>query len=58
MAKDSKVYEMAEKLLFDLTQLPGDPGVREIVLGRALFRFLGERRNLCVDALLDQLVPR
>jgi hypothetical protein len=46
------VREMAKKLLYDLTQLPGKSSADENRLGRALVRFL-DRPHLSVDALLD-----
>lgn len=50
--RELEVRRLAEKLLYDLTQLPGPSSDSEKQLGRALTRFLISP-HLSADALLD-----
>jgi hypothetical protein len=54
--RNLEVRHLAAKLLYDLTQLPGDSSEVERRLGRALTRFLTSP-DLTVDALFDDLGP-
>jgi hypothetical protein len=54
MKRNREVRRLAEKLLYDLTQLPGESSDDERLLGRALTRFLTSP-HLSADALIDDL---
>ena len=56
MKRNREVRRLAETLLCDLTQLPGESSDDERLLGRALARFLTSP-HLSADALLDDLSP-
>lgn len=54
MKRDREVRDLAQKLLYDLTQLPGESSDDEKRLGRALVRFLTSP-HLAIDALFDDV---
>ena len=54
MRMNREVRDLAVKLLYDLTQIPGESSHDEKRLGRALTRFL-TAPHLTTDALFDDL---